>query len=674
MSISPPIPKLTVLVSGKGTTLHAILKAIDDRALRAQVYHVISNKKDVPALDPEIIRAQGIELTIPSASIVLWDRKVINRAEYDRHLAKNVLKHSPDLVVLAGFMHILGPTFFETLNNDTNFQPPQMINLHPALPGQFPGAHGIRDAYEASKRGEITYTGSMVHEVIPEIDAGKVLGTTHIPIYSDDHLEDLEHRIKYHEKPLLIQCIQKCLAQSSISPHKSMLTPRLLCRGKVRDIWEMGYGLLALVATNRTSSFDRQICEVPQKGAYLTQTSAWWFRKTQPIIPNHMVYTKGNLMVVKKCRVIPIEVVIRGYITGSTQTSLWTHYQKGVRNYCGIQFPDGLKKNQRLSRPVVTPTTKSDIHDEPISAQEIIKRKIVGEQIWQYIEQKALELFEFASQRALQAGMILADTKLEFGVLPDPKSEFSLFLDHELEFPDTHSIILIDEAFTPDSSRYWRASTYHQRLQAGQEPDNLDKDLIRHYVRSQISDPYTQAIPPIPEDVIQKVRTSYDEFFWTLNGLQKYNPISMVENIPETLDSYFHNVYGPACLILAEDEAQVLSAQLPELQRALEEHHLYCMVETIPCSPISRPKVSILLEDYQECLDFNPKRKLATIVLTSKNNPSTALLEMASSELKTPLINCLQMENMNHLKLNLPVAHFVSPEQCAKFVAKILKI
>jgi len=660
--------KLTFLVSGKGTTLHAIMKAIQANALNAEVHHVISNKKNVPALDPEVIKAQGITLSIPMASLVIWEKKTINREEYDRHLAKIVIKNNPDLIILAGFMHILGPSFFETLNNETNYQPPLIINLHPALPRQFPGANGIRDAYQAFQRGEISYTGSMVHEVVPEVDAGPVIGTTKIPIYSNDSLEDLEKRMKYHEKGLLLNCIQQCLINNKLSN----TTPYLLCRGKVRDIWNIGYNLLALVATDRTSSFDRAICQIPQKGAYLTQTSAWWFKKTKHIIDNHIVYHEGNMMIVKKCQVIPIEVVVRGYITGSTQTSLWTHYQRGKRNYCGIEFPNNLRKNQKLPTPVVTPTTKSKKHDQPISAKEIVKSGIVSQNEWNYIEKKALKLFEYASQRALKAGYILADTKLEFGIDTHQKTNTNSLLSPK---NNLRKIILIDEAFTPDSSRYWRSSSYQKLFESYQEPECLDKDLIRYFVKSKIENPYDPhlLIPDIPLELVQKVRNSYHEFFWTLNHQKQVDPIFTIKDIPSTINNYFYNTYGPACLILVENDSKLLSTKLPKLRHLLEFSNIYCIVEIIQNNPLNVPKFNVLLEDIQESIDYNPQRKLTTVVISSPQNPSTSLLENTASNLSCPIINCIVSDDhISDTHLNLNVAHIKSVEQCAKFVGKLL--
>ena len=272
----------------------------------------------------------------------------------------------------------------------------------------------------------------------------------------------------------------------------------ILYSGKVRDIYEHeDSNKLYIKTTDRLSSFDKHICNLKNKGKILTLICAFMFKKTKHIISNHYISHINNILVVKKCVPAKIEFVVRGYITGNTKTSLWTHYNNGVRNYCGIQFPDNLKKNQKLEEPVITPTTK-DIEDIPISKEEIINRNYMTQNECDFVYEKAMELFKYGQKIADNAGFILVDTKYEFG-----KDE-------------NNNIILIDEIHTCDSSRYWIKKTYQNRFKNNIEPEKLDKDTIRDWVKSQCN-PYIDEIPDIPEDLKKKTIESYRYFYESIS-------------------------------------------------------------------------------------------------------------------------------------------------------------
>ena len=219
---------------------------------------------------------------------------------------------------------------------------------------------------------------------------------------------------------------------------------------------------------------------------------SFMFNKTKHIIPNHYISHINNILVVKKCIPFKIEFVVRGYITGNTKTSLWTHYNNGIRTYCGIKFPDNLKKNQKLAEPVITPTTK-DIEDIPISKEDIINKNYMTQTECDFVYKKAMELFKYGQKIADDAGFILVDTKYEFG-----KDE-------------NNNIILIDEIHTCDSSRYWIKKTYENRYKNDIEPEKIDKDIIRDWVKNQCN-PYTDKIPEVPED-LKKKQLSYMKIF-----------------------------------------------------------------------------------------------------------------------------------------------------------------
>lgn len=273
-------------------------------------------------------------------------------------------------------------------------------------------------------------------------------------------------------------------------------------QGKVRDTYDLG-DKLVLVTTDRQSAFDRVLAAVPYKGQVLNLTSVWWFEQTEHIVPNHLLAVPDpNVVIAKKCKVFPIEFVVRGYITGTTSTSLWTQYNKGVRNYCGIQFPEGLQKNQKLEIPVLTPTTKDKEHDRPISPQEIVSEGWMTQDEWDEVSSYALKLFEFGSKKAAEHGLILVDTKYEFGRDEDGQ------------------IMLIDEIHTPDSSRYWLLNNYAERIAQGKEPDNIDKEFLRLWFKDHC-DPYSDiSLPEAPKELIVTLASRYIQLYEMITGNQ----------------------------------------------------------------------------------------------------------------------------------------------------------
>ncbi len=271
-------------------------------------------------------------------------------------------------------------------------------------------------------------------------------------------------------------------------------------KGKVRDRYDLG-DILALITTDRQSAFDRVLATIPFKGQVLNQTGAWWFEKTQHIIPNHVIELPDpNVTIAKNCKPFPIEFVVRGYVTGSSSTSLWTIYNRGDREYCGIQFPDGLVKNQALDAPVLTPTTKEEDHDRPISAKNIIAEGWMTQEHWEVASQKALELFNFGQKVSAEHGLILVDTKYEMGL------------------SSTGEITLIDEIHTPDSSRYWIKDSFEERTGQGMEPENIDKEFLRLWFKDHC-DPYKdEELPTAPKELIVELSARYIHLYETITG------------------------------------------------------------------------------------------------------------------------------------------------------------
>ena len=234
--------------------------------------------------------------------------------------------------------------------------------------------------------------------------------------------------------------------------------------GKVRDWYDLPDGQRVLVTTDRLSAFDRILAKVPFKGQVLNQLSAWWFEKTKDIIPNHVVsYPDPNVSIVRVAEPFPVEVIVRGYITGVTSTALWYRYSLGERDIYGYHFPEGLQKDAMLPEPIITPTTKGGVtgHDERLTCAEVVENGYLDEKTWNQVQAAALSIFKRGQEVARKAGLILVDTKYEFGRSADGNVE------------------LIDEVHTPDSSRFWKADTYNARFSAGDDPDNFDKEFVR---------------------------------------------------------------------------------------------------------------------------------------------------------------------------------------------------
>ncbi|HEY4687736.1 MAG TPA: phosphoribosylaminoimidazolesuccinocarboxamide synthase [Anaerolineae bacterium] len=234
--------------------------------------------------------------------------------------------------------------------------------------------------------------------------------------------------------------------------------------GKVREWYPLGDGRRLLVTTDRLSAFDRILARVPFKGQVLNQLSAWWFEQTADLIPNHVLSVPDpNAIVAVEVEPFSVEVVVRGYITGVTTTALWYRYSLGERDIYGYHFPDGLRKNEGLPEPIITPTTKGGPtgHDERLTCAEVVERGLLDAQTWNQVQAAALAIFKRGQEVARRAGLILVDTKYEFGRAPDGR------------------VRLIDEVHTPDSSRFWKADSYAARFAAGEEPENFDKEFVR---------------------------------------------------------------------------------------------------------------------------------------------------------------------------------------------------
>ena len=270
-------------------------------------------------------------------------------------------------------------------------------------------------------------------------------------------------------------------------------------RGKVRDSYHLPDGRQVMIATDRQSAFDKVLAAVPYKGQVLNQTARFWFEATEDICPNHVLtYPDPNVVIAQHLEMMPIEMIVRDYMTGSTETSIWTMYQRGERVLYGHQFADGLVKNQKLPETILTPTTKGE-RDAPITAPEIVAEGLLTQVQWDAVAEISFKLFARGREIAAKNGLILVDTKYEFG------------------FDNDGRITVADELHTPDSSRYWKQASYAERLAAVQEPEGLDKEFLRLWVRERC-DPYKDPVPDIPEETLEEFSQKYIALYEAVTG------------------------------------------------------------------------------------------------------------------------------------------------------------
>jgi phosphoribosylaminoimidazole-succinocarboxamide synthase len=296
--------------------------------------------------------------------------------------------------------------------------------------------------------------------------------------------------------------------------------------GKVRENYDLPDGRRIIIATDRLSAFDTIVASVPFKGEVLTQMARYWFEETADICPNHVLeYPDPNVVVGTRLDILPVEIIVRGYLAGTTSTSVLTKYKNGERALYGIVLPDGLRDNEKLPEAIITPTSKAfgGGHDEPLSEAEIIEQGLLTQAQWDTVSRYALQLFARGQARAAERGLILADTKYEFGC------------------DKNGTIILADEIHTPDSSRYWIAANYEQAFESGRRPESFDKDFIRSWVSARC-DPYNEPIPTIPDEIIKQASQVYAQAYEAITGnifLPDVSGHTVLDRIRSNLARYF---------------------------------------------------------------------------------------------------------------------------------------
>ncbi len=278
--------------------------------------------------------------------------------------------------------------------------------------------------------------------------------------------------------------------------------------GKVRESYNLPDGRRVMISTDRQSAFDQVLTAVPFKGQVLNQTAMFWFDKTKGICPSHIIEAPDpNIVIAKQLDMLKVEMVVRDYMTGSTETSIWPMYERGERVLYGHKFPDNLVKNQKLPRTILTPTTKAAIgeHDAPITAVEIVEQGLLSQDQWDKLAELSLAIFDCGRRISAENGLILVDTKYEFGL------------------DSNGQITIADEIHTPDSSRFWIKDSYDKRLSAGKEPESLDKEFLRLWIRERC-DPYKEPIPEIPTETLIKFSNKYIELYEQVTGEKFVKP------------------------------------------------------------------------------------------------------------------------------------------------------
>tara|TARA_B100000575_G_scaffold45387_2_gene32591 strand:- start:904 stop:2346 length:1443 start_codon:yes stop_codon:yes gene_type:complete len=439
--------------------------------------------------------------------------------------------------------------------------------------------------------------------------------------------------------------------------------------GKVRNIYQVPkYNIVIFEHSDRLSAYDSNICDIKYKGLFLNITNNWWMNNTRHIIDNHLLLAQGKYLIGKLCNPIKLEIIVRGYITGSSPTSLWTLYQENKHGVYGVELPSNLKKNQKLENPIITPTTKGDV-DIPLSGEKIVNDGYLEESQWNFIKEKAIELFTFGSNVANSKGLILVDTKYEFGI--DNKG----------------NIILIDECHTCDSSRYWKLHSYQQKFQNGEDPENFDKEQVRKYINKLNPEfkktPLDKRTIPIVDDITKSaVLKAYSDIYYTLTGNNNSYGSNLDDSnnnlnnitLEQCVSNYFDNL-APLVLVLAGSRSDIeVVKQLNDIldKEGLPYHNYFHSAHK------ETQLVVNLIQYYEKLYGF---RKIVYITIVGKSN---ALGGVLAANTKFPVINCPNFKSDADMIINLnssiqmpskvPVATILNKENAVLFAKKVFNL
>ena len=485
--------RLLLLASGRGSHAVNLIQATRDGRLDGLVLRVVSDRPGAPAL--EQARALGIPV-----SVLLPFREGARLApEAEDSLRALVAGERPDLVVLCGFMRLLRASFLERVGVP-------VVNVHPSLLPAFPGLHAQERAIAAGA----TETGATVHLVDAGMDTGPIVLQRRIAIRPGESAAELTARLLPIEHETYVEALRRLQEGGFVATTERALRDVVIpgrppdYRGKVRDLYLLDDRML-LVATDRVSAYDVILNEgIPGKGRVLTQISKFWFEKLGSIVPTHFIscdlasfpepfskhpeLLEGRAMLAHRAKRYDVECVVRGYLAGSG----WKEYQASGE-VCGVKLPPGLKLSSKLPEPIFTPATKAEEgHDENISFERMAS--IVGRATAEELRAVSIAIYKAAAEHAASCGLILADTKFEFGERGG-------------------TIVWIDEALSPDSSRYWLMATYRE----GVAQDSFDKQVIRDYLDS-IQWNRTPPPPAIPAEIVAKAGRRYEEALELITG------------------------------------------------------------------------------------------------------------------------------------------------------------
>lgn len=642
--------KIIALISGNGTNLEALLECCQSKLVNAEVCLVISNNGE----------ARGLEIAkrfnVPTNCV---------KEEFEISESMNQVPH--DLIFCLGWMRILSSQFLKTHKN--------VINLHPSLSGHYVGVNAIQRAYNDYKLKKINYSGVMVHRVVSTVDAGEVLVRKVVKFQPDDTEESFTENMHLAEKEVVRRAVniyhkryhgfQGELLQSQYEFDDSIYNSKR--QGKVRDIYDIGYGLIAFVHSDRLSAFDKYICDVPLKGQLLNHTNSWWLKQTKHIIPNHYVYHTNNLLIAKKCKPILLEVIVRGYITGNSKTSLWTLYQNDKHYVYGLtdsQIPKNLKKDQKLPNILVTPTTK-DEHDMPLSPDDIVKGGYLSRAQWDYISKCAVRLYKYGAELARQQGLILVDTKYEFG------------------FDMNGEITLMDEIHTCDSSRYWLLDEYQTCFENGTTQKNLDKDHIRRYIQKNypafVTNDDTNP-PNIPEPEVYNVRNAYLTLYHKLSNDSRLS-LTQIDydsnsSLKSSLVSNYFRDYHDMVVILAGSVTD--RPFVNKIKERLNSSNIYSQVHFYSAHRQTN-EVMRILEHYNNFKEID--RKIVYVTVAGRSN---ALSGVVAANTQFPVFACPpfqdkldMMVNINstlQMPRNVPVMTVLDVDNLAISISRILQL
>ena len=624
--------KCILLGSGTGTSIKAVINAVKHCELSLEISRVIFNTENSE------LRSFCNDNNV-NYSELIWDKNG-ERSLYEHKLLLTMHQCQYDFVFFLGWNMISSTDFIKRAGS-------VIYNLHPSLPNQYIGTGSacLKNAIQDFNFGKIKYTGSMIHKVTADLDRGEVMDTIEVPMYHSDTLDILTTRVKRFEKGFLLSFLHQLINGENKHIINDFVkeTQSKLYIGKVRRVEDIGYRRLLLSASDRLSAFDNHICDVRGKGICLNKMSQWWFDNTKHIIDNHYIHSSGKHMVVRKTIPIKLEIVVRGYMTGASPTSIWTMYSKGERHIYGLDFRDGYNKNDKLDEIIVTPTTKGK-HDYPITEDEIVNKGYLSKNDYDFIKSKALELFRYGQQVARDRGFVLVDTKYEFGRLEDG------------------SIILIDEIHTCDSSRYW----FLDENEDYTHPNKLDKDIIRDYIKQNNTH-------DIPKELVQKVSDVYNEYLIRFK-IENDEDELMFYNAEEYIDYYFKNIHNEVVVIMAGSDSDSVFVQ--KIMDSLNNNTIYGIPHFYSAHRNPR-KVLDILDRY----NTYSNRKIVFVTVAGRSN---ALSGVVAANIKYPVIACpphkdkldfqVNINSTLQMPCNVPVMTILEPANVALSVKRIFNL